>query len=341
MPLVALPTGLNVSSDVLPMRSGSSPGSSVATPETSVIVLVDAKRDVARLIVEPLQRRQRRIDAVIDIVLQHAVAVAVREQSQLRAIADHLDAHGDRPRALERLETRALQLSGKILSADDGSFAVQRAADHGNRDRRHQDAERGGDDDVDEGGAAGARVSRPPRPGALSVLRRNGDERLQLEEALLADALHVHQLFDPLEAAALGPVFENAFGGLAADARQRLELLERGGVEIDRGLRRRRRPRRVRGDCGVAASAGREIRTVTPIASTVARLMRMVSSIGSWEVLRANHLFGSLAVRKQPSESSRAVAPEWSKTAAAARRSPQLVRARGACAAGTGARPAA
>ena len=77
--------------------------------------------------------------------------------------------------------------------------------------------------------------------GRLVGLRRNGDERLQLEEALLADALDVHQVLDPLEAAALGPVFENAFGGLAADARQRLELLERRGVEIDRGLRRRRR----------------------------------------------------------------------------------------------------
>ena len=52
-----------------------------------------------------------------------------------------LEAHGNRSRALERFETRALQLSGQVLGADDGAFAVQRAADHGNRDRRHEETE--------------------------------------------------------------------------------------------------------------------------------------------------------------------------------------------------------
>ena len=104
-----------------------------------------------------------------------------------------------------------------------------------------------------EGGAALA-SAQPPGPCRSSA--RHDDQRLDLQEALLADALDVHQLFDPLEAAALGPVLEDPFGGLAADAGQRFELIERGGVEVDGGLRRRRRPATGAGDC-VAASAGR------------------------------------------------------------------------------------
>ena len=141
--------------------------------------------------------------------------------------------------------------------------------------------ERRGDDDVDEGGAAARRASREAArlvTGRLVGLGRDGDERLQLQEALLADALDVHQLFDPLEAAALGSILDDAFGGLAADAGQRFELIDRRGVEIDRRLRRRGGGRR-RG-CAewwrrARASA---IRIVPQIASTVARLVRMVSS---------------------------------------------------------------
>ena len=112
------------------------------------------------------------------------------------------------------------------------SLAVQRAADHGNRDRRHE-TQSAGDDDVDERRrwsrrmtARAATQTRLRSPGALSVFGGTTIERLELQEALLADALHVHQLLDPLEAAALGPVLDDPFRGLAADARQRLELID-------------------------------------------------------------------------------------------------------------------
>ena len=58
----------------------------------------------------------------------------------------------------------------------------------------------------------------------LCLLVRDGDERLQLQEALLADALDVHQLFDLLEAAVLLPVLDDALRRLGADAGQRFEL---------------------------------------------------------------------------------------------------------------------
>src|SRR5204863_3406921 len=60
--------------------------------------------------------------------------------------------------------------------------------------------------------------------GRLVGLRRwNDDERLELEEALFADAFHVHQLLDALEAAGLGPVLDNPLGRLPANAGQRFE----------------------------------------------------------------------------------------------------------------------
>src|SRR5688572_2696303 len=85
--------------------------------------------------------------------------------------------------------------------------------------------------------------------GRLFGLGRNHDERLELQKALLANALHVHQVFDPLEAAALGPVFDDPLRDLAADAGQRLELLDRGGVEIEERFRGRlsRRALRLQG----------------------------------------------------------------------------------------------
>src|SRR5262245_14585443 len=46
--------------------------------------------------------------------------------------------------------------------------------------------------------------------GRLFALRRDNDQRLQFQEALLADALHVHQILDALEAAALGAVLDDA-----------------------------------------------------------------------------------------------------------------------------------
>src|ERR1044072_854690 len=71
------------------------------------------------------------------------------------------------------------------------------------------------------------------RTGRLVLigLRWNSNERLQLEEALLANAFDVHQLLDPFEAAALRPIFDNQLRGLLADAGQRIERLEGGGVE--------------------------------------------------------------------------------------------------------------
>src|SRR5262245_49650516 len=52
-------------------------------------------------------------------------------------------------------------------------------------------------------------------------LLRDGDEWLQLEEALLADALHVHQLLDLLEAVVFLSVFDDALGRLWSDAGKR------------------------------------------------------------------------------------------------------------------------
>src|SRR5688572_10311193 len=85
------------------------------------------------------------------------------------------------------------------------------------------------------------RVSRRAAPrvsvtGGLVGFGRRGDEGLDLEEAFLADAFHVHQLFDLLEAAALSSVLEDALGGLLPDSWQRHQLIDRRGIEIDDGL---------------------------------------------------------------------------------------------------------
>src|ERR1051325_8033515 len=68
----------------------------------------------------------------------------------------------------------------------------------------------------------------------LSTRGRHGDVRLQLQKALLADALDVHQLLVLLEAAVLLPVFDDALGCRFADPRERVELRCGGGVQIDR-----------------------------------------------------------------------------------------------------------
>src|SRR5688572_11685737 len=88
--------------------------------------------------------------------------------------------------------------------------------------------------------------ARRRAPGLLPTLlvggrRRggDGDERLEFQEALLADALDVHQLLDLLEAAVLLAVLEDSLGRGGADAGQRFELRLRGGVQVDgRGRRR-------------------------------------------------------------------------------------------------------
>src|SRR5690349_6103059 len=91
--------------------------------------------------------------------------------------------------------------------------------------------------------AAPRASATPSGTWRLVGLRGHRDQRLELEEALLADPLDVHQFLDALEAAALGAELEDALGGLAADAGKRLELFDRGGVEIERGSGRRGRGR--------------------------------------------------------------------------------------------------
>src|SRR6188768_2793846 len=63
----------------------------------------------------------------------------------------------------------------------------------------------------------------------------DGELAAELQEALLADALHVHQLLHLLERSVFLAVFDDARGHLLADAGQLLEL--RGGrrIEVDGG----------------------------------------------------------------------------------------------------------
>src|ERR1043166_2547808 len=77
--------------------------------------------------------------------------------------------------------------------------------------------------------------------GVLCTQRGDRDERFQLEEVLLADPLHVHQVLGLLEAAVLLAILDDAFGGGLADAGQCVELRRGCGIEIDRRQRRRRR----------------------------------------------------------------------------------------------------
>jgi hypothetical protein len=66
----------------------------------------------------------------------------------------------------------------------------------------------------------------------LTFVDPYGDERLQLQEALLPDAFDVHQILNFLKAAALLPVLENPLRGGRPDAGKRLQLRLRGGVQI-------------------------------------------------------------------------------------------------------------
>src|SRR3954463_13121231 len=79
----------------------------------------------------------------------------------------------------------------------------------------------------------------PPRPACPLLLsgglrlRADGQLGAQLQEALLADALNVHQLLDLLERTLRLPVVENARGSLGADAGELLELRGAGGMNVD------------------------------------------------------------------------------------------------------------
>jgi len=72
------------------------------------------------------------------------------------------------------------------------------------------------------------------------------DHRLELQEALLADALHVHQLLHLLEGTIFLAVIHDELRGFGADAWQRLQLRGRRGVDVDR-RRDRGRTLRFRG----------------------------------------------------------------------------------------------
>ena len=120
---------------------------------------------------------------------------------------------------------------------------------HSGRAREDRDRESG------ETRADRGRQSCPRPASTRATVRRlppfaggDDDERLQLQEALLADAPHVHQVLDLLEAAALLAVLEDPFGRGLADAGQRLELRDGCRVQIHRarrrGFRRWRRPAR-------------------------------------------------------------------------------------------------
>src|SRR5258708_38499550 len=60
-------------------------------------------------------------------------------------------------------------------------------------------------------------------PGGVGFLGES-QQWLQLEEALLPDTLHVHQVFDLLETAVLLTVFEDPLRRFGADAGERLQL---------------------------------------------------------------------------------------------------------------------
>src|SRR5262249_56003247 len=82
-------------------------------------------------------------------------------------------------------------------------------------------------------------VHRAPSPGSLVALpiglfRSNRHHRLELQEALLADALHVHQLLDLLEGTVLLAVIDDELRGLGADPWQRFQLRRRPRVYVDR-----------------------------------------------------------------------------------------------------------
>src|SRR6188474_752803 len=84
-----------------------------------------------------------------------------------------------------------------------------------------------------------SRGKGPASEGPARVQHLLPDRELaaELQEALLADALHVHQLLDLLERAVLLAVLDDPRGHLLADAREFLELGGGGRVQVDAGHR--------------------------------------------------------------------------------------------------------
>src|SRR5438874_89652 len=83
---------------------------------------------------------------------------------------------------------------------------------------------------IENPAASRARLSRAAC--SLTFFVPDHDERLQLQEALLPDALDVHQVLDFFEAAVLLAIVENPLRGTRADAGQALELRLRGRVQV-------------------------------------------------------------------------------------------------------------
>ena len=120
----------------------------------------------------------------------------------------------------------------------------------------------------------GLRAARPPAAGRrvspdgpVPARRADGDERLQLHEVLLADATHVHEFLGFLEPAVLLRVLDDAVGRRLADARQRIELRGRRGIEVDGSARRR----------GLAAAAW-----APRLVADRPRASRTIARSGSW-----------------------------------------------------------
>src|SRR6188768_3279552 len=85
--------------------------------------------------------------------------------------------------------------------------------------------------DVRPADSSWLRVRRIEALGRLG--RADREPSLQLQEVLLADALHVHQVLDFLERTVLLAVLDDPLGHLGADAGKVFEIRSRCGVEVD------------------------------------------------------------------------------------------------------------
>ena len=105
-------------------------------------------------------------------------------------------------------------------------------------------------------GAAADAADAAALASGVPAARSHRDERRQRGEALVADARHLGELLDAPEAAVLLAVVEDPLRDAGADAVERVELLERRGVEVDRRRRAgRRRPARRGGRAAAAPPA--------------------------------------------------------------------------------------
>ena len=178
----------------------------------------------------------------------------------------------------------------------------RRAAQRGEQDRRgarpaeQQPGDERGEDDV-------PRVRAEGRAGVVERGAHGSDADVLAErgQALLADAGDLVELVDALEAAVLLAVLEDLLGGGGADAVERVELLERGRVEVDRAGGRRRAAGRRRGRAGAAAAARPRVgtRIWRPSSSLAARLswLRSARRVGPPARRRASST-RSLVVRR-------------------------------------------